>query len=172
MHRVGLAPPVIASFRTHVATAAHSANKVVFTFSSSFSCHIPLCEVFVFCCSIMTRSVKIDHKMMEGNKIVKEYVQKHNGLYLIKGTRVSLDSIVYAWWAGQSAETITQSFQVLTLEQVYGAIAFYLAHEEEIDRYLEQRRADYEVKRQASRHTDPMFYQKMAAARRQLLITP
>ena len=120
----------------------------------------------------MARSVKIDHKMGKGNHMPTEYVQKQDGVYRIRGIRVSLDSIVYAWWAGQSAETIAQSFQVLTLEQVYGAIAFYLAHEEEIDRYLEQQRADYEVKRQASRHTDGMFYQKMVTARRQLLTTP
>ena len=101
-----------------------------------------------------------------------EYVKKQHGVYRIRGSRVSLDSLIYAWWAGQSAETIAQSFQVLTLEQVYGAIAFYLAHEAEIDRYLEQQRADYEAKRQAARDTDPMFYQKMAAARRQLLTTP
>ena len=101
-----------------------------------------------------------------------EYVQKQHDIYQITDTRVSLDSIVYAWWAGQSAETIAQSFPVLTLEQVYGAITFYLAHKEEIDWYLEQQRADYEAKRQAARDTDPMFYQKMADARRQLLTTP
>ena len=101
-----------------------------------------------------------------------EYVQKLHDVYRITGTRVSLDSIVYAWWAGQSAETIAQSFQVLTLEQVYGAIAFYLAHREEIDRYLEYQRADYEARRQAARDADPMFYQKMAEARRQGLTTP
>jgi uncharacterized protein (DUF433 family) len=101
-----------------------------------------------------------------------EYVQKQYGVYRITDTRVSLDSIVYAWWAGQSAETIAQAFPVLTLEQVYGAITFYLAHQEEIDRYLEQQRADYEAKRQAVRDTDPMFYQKMADARRRLLTTP
>jgi hypothetical protein len=61
---------------------------------------------------------------------------------------------------------------VLTLEQVYGAIAFYLAHQREIDRYLEQQRADYDAKRQAVRDTDPMFYQKMAEARRRVLPTP
>jgi len=101
-----------------------------------------------------------------------EYVQKQHDVYRITGTRVSLDSIVYAWWAGQSAETIAQSFQALTLEQVYGAIAFYLAHREAIDRYLEHQRADYETKRQAARDADPMFYQKMAEARRQLLPAP
>ena len=101
-----------------------------------------------------------------------EYVQKQHDVYRITSTRVSLDSIVYAWWAGQSAETIAQSFPVLTLEQVYGAITFYLAHREEIDHYLEQQRADYEIKRQAARDADPMFYRKMAEARRQLLPTP
>ena len=98
-----------------------------------------------------------------------EYVEKQPDVYRITGTRVSLDSIVYAWWAGQSAETIAQSYQVLTLEQVYGAITFYLAHREEIDRYLQHQRAEYEAKRQAARDADPMFYQKMTEARRQLL---
>jgi len=35
---------------------------------------------------------------------------------------------------GQSPETIAQSFPLLTLEQVYGSIAFYLGHRDEIDR--------------------------------------
>jgi uncharacterized protein (DUF433 family) len=110
--------------------------------------------------------------MERGSDMPTEYVQKQDGIYRITGTRVSLDSIVYAWGAGQSAETIAQSFPVLTLEQVYGAITFHLAHKEEIDRYLEQQRAAYEAKRQAVRDTDPLFYQKMADARRQLLTTP
>lgn len=48
-------------------------------------------------------------------------------------SRVSLDSIVYSFKAGDSPETIRQNFSSLTLEQVYGAIAFYLAHEQELD---------------------------------------
>lgn len=71
-----------------------------------------------------------------------------------------------------TSETIAQSFPVLTLEQVYGAITFYLAHQEAIDRYLAQQRTAYAAKRQAARQTDPMFYQKMAGARRQLLTSP
>jgi uncharacterized protein (DUF433 family) len=120
----------------------------------------------------MAGSARIGYDMVRGSNMPTEYVQKQHGVYRITDTRVSLDSIVYAWWAGQSAETIAQSFPVLTLEQVYGAITFYLAHQEEIDRYLEQQRADYEAKRQAARDTDPMFYRKMADARRQLLTTP
>ena len=129
-------------------------------------------SVVVSSCSCMARSARIGYDMARGNDMPTEYVQKQYGVYRIMDTRVSLDSIVYAWWAGQSAETSAQSFPVLTLEQVYGAITFYLAHKEEIDRYLEQQRADYEAKRQAARDTDPMFYQKMADARRQLLTTP
>ena len=93
-----------------------------------------------------------------------EYVQQQGSVYRITGSRVSLDSIVYAFWNGESAETIAQSFPVLRLEQVYGAITFYLANRAEVDRYLEQQRADYEAKRQAARDADPMFYQKLAEA--------
>ena len=95
------------------------------------------------------------------------YVERRDDAYVMSGTRVSLDSIVYAFVSGESAEAIAQAFPVLRLEQVYGAIAFYLAHRDEIDRYLEARRQDFETKRQAARSADPMFYQKLADARRQ-----
>jgi hypothetical protein len=49
------------------------------------------------------------------------YVEKRNDAYCISGTRVSLDSIVYAFRRGASPETIKSSFPALTLEQVYGA---------------------------------------------------
>lgn len=95
-----------------------------------------------------------------------QYVDQRDGGYWVTGTRVSLDSIVYAFWGGQTAETITQSFPVLTLEQVYGSIAFYLAHRTEIDACLEKTEANFETMRQASRKADPMFYQKLADAHR------
>ena len=101
----------------------------------------------------------------------KEYVEKVSGAYRIAGTRVSLDSIVYCFWNGESPESIAQSFPTLTLEQVFGAIAYYLDHQDEIDRYIKQGEADYEAKREASRKADPMFYQKMAE-RRRLMKTP
>ena len=62
-----------------------------------------------------------------------EYVEQRKGGFYVAGTRVSLDSIVYSFKAGDSPETIRQNFSSLTLEQVYGAIAFYLAHEHEVD---------------------------------------
>jgi uncharacterized protein (DUF433 family) len=96
----------------------------------------------------------------------KPYVEQRDGGYWVVGTRVSLDSIVSAFLSGQTAESIAQSFSVLTLEQVYGSIAFYLANRSDIDAYLEKAEADCQAMRQASRKADPMFYQKFADARR------
>lgn len=96
--------------------------------------------------------------------MTKEYVEKCDQSYWISGTRISLDSIVYAFLSGQTAESISQSFPVLSLEQVYGAITYYLAHRSEIDRYLEKVRTEYETQRKAAREADPMFYKKLADA--------
>lgn len=68
----------------------------------------------------------------------KIYVEQRDGGYYVAGERVSLDSLIYAFRRGTSPETIRRSFPVLTLEQVYGAITFYLAHEQEIDAYLQE----------------------------------
>jgi len=99
---------------------------------------------------------------------MKAYVEQRDGGYWVAGTRVSLDSIVYAFLSGQTAESMAQAFPVLSLEQVYGAIAFYLANRPQIDVYLKEARADFEAMRQAARERDPMFYQKLAEARRHL----
>lgn len=49
----------------------------------------------------------------------KEYVKQRNGGYYIEATRVSLDSVVYAFLRGESPEGITESFPALTLEQIF-----------------------------------------------------
>jgi uncharacterized protein (DUF433 family) len=76
----------------------------------------------------------------------KAYVENRDGGYWIKDTRISLDSIVYAFQRGAAPETIRSSFPLLSLEEVYGALTFYLAHEEEIDAYLREFDAQLGVK--------------------------
>jgi uncharacterized protein (DUF433 family) len=68
--------------------------------------------------------------------MVKEYIEQRDGNYYVSGTRISLDSIVYAFRRGESPETICQNFELLRLEEVYGAIAYYLATQAGIDAYL------------------------------------
>ncbi len=63
----------------------------------------------------------------------KEYVRQVEGAYRIGDTRVSLDSLVYLFLEGMSAESMVESYPALTLEQVHGALAFYLGHQREVD---------------------------------------
>lgn len=101
----------------------------------------------------------------------EEYVTQVEGAYRISGTRVSLDSVVYGWLNGLSPESIVDSYPVLTLEQVHGALAYYLAHQEEIEEYLSQGEAEFEGLRQELRRklseTKPLLYQKLMAHKQQ-----
>ncbi|MGG6268630.1 DUF433 domain-containing protein [Leptolyngbya sp. AN03gr2] len=91
----------------------------------------------------------------------KQYVEEREGSYRILGKRVSLDSIVYAFLGGASPESIAQSFPVLTLEEIYGAITFYLANRNTIDAYLVEGQKIFETLRQQSKETNSLLYQKL-----------
>lgn len=65
-------------------------------------------------------------------------------------------------------EGIVESFPALSLEQAYGAIAFYLAHQPTIDAYLQKGRADFERMREEARRKHPALYAKLEAARRSM----
>ena len=94
-----------------------------------------------------------------------EYVEQRNGGYYVLGTRVSLDSVVYAFLRGESPEDIAESFPALCLEQVYGAIAFYLADQRTIDAYLEEGKAEFARLREEARRKHPSLYAKLDTAR-------
>jgi uncharacterized protein (DUF433 family) len=97
--------------------------------------------------------------------VVKSYIEYRNDAYWIAGTRVSLDSIVYAFRQGLSPESIVQSFPLLTLEQVYGAITFYLANRAEIDAHLTSEEAAFVAMPQPLQTIDPVLYNKLMAAK-------
>lgn len=72
-----------------------------------------------------------------------EYIEQRDGGYYVAGTRISLDSVVYAFNRGDSPERIVEEFPLLDrVSRVYGAIAFYLDHKAEIDKYLEKQNAN------------------------------
>ena len=98
------------------------------------------------------------------------YVEQREQGYWISGSRVSLESVVFAFLDGLSPETIaSECFPVLTLEQVYGAITYYLSHRQAVDAYLKQVETETEAFQQATQ--DPEFSRKMAKARRELQLT-
>jgi uncharacterized protein (DUF433 family) len=69
----------------------------------------------------------------------KSYVRTdEHGVMRVGATRVSLDSVVYPFLDGRSAEAIQEEYPALSLEEVYGAITFYLANREAVHQYLQR----------------------------------
>lgn len=97
----------------------------------------------------------------------KSYVEYRDAAYWVAGNRISLDSVVYAFKNGLSPESIVQSFPLLTLEQVYGAIAFYLANRADIDAYLAAEEAEFDSMPQPLQATNPALYEKLIVAKTQ-----
>jgi hypothetical protein len=58
-----------------------------------------------------------------------------------------------------------RSFPLLTLEEIYGAVTYYLAHKTEVDEYLKREEAEFERFRQEQRREHPEFYAKLDALR-------
>jgi uncharacterized protein (DUF433 family) len=102
--------------------------------------------------------------------------QRDDGYWIagtrVAGTRVSLASVVLAFRQGRSPETITsECFPMLTLEHVYGALTYYLTHQQAIDAYLEEADAEFAAFSQAVRSADPDFARHLTAPCRQIQIT-
>lgn len=91
----------------------------------------------------------------------ESYVEQYNGGYWVRGKRVSLDSVVYRFLEGLSPESIaTDCFPALNLEEVYGAITYYLAHRAEIDAYLQEADAQYDAFRERVRAEYPEAHRR------------
>ncbi|MBV9306034.1 MAG: DUF433 domain-containing protein [Acidobacteriaceae bacterium] len=94
-----------------------------------------------------------------------EYVSQVEGVYRIGNTRVSLDSLVYLFREGLSAESMVESYPSLTLEQVHGALAFYLANRAVIDSYLREGQRIAEREHEVSRQQNAEFIARLRRVR-------
>ena len=95
-----------------------------------------------------------------------EYVEQRDGGYYVAGVRISLDSIVYAFNRGESPERILEEFPLLDrVSRVYGAIAFYLDHRAEIDKYLEVSEREFEGSAIPLEQANPALWEKIQRAR-------
>lgn len=63
-------------------------------------------------------------------------------------SRVTLDVVLQYWRTGMSPADIARGLDTLTLADVHGALAYYLRHQEELDRYLQRREEEAEELRQ------------------------
>ncbi len=72
-------------------------------------------------------------------------------------TRVMLDSVIASFRQGHSAETIQQQYPAASLEEIYGAIAWYLAHEDVVLPYLARQGSIWDREREeAERRLSPV----------------
>ena len=62
------------------------------------------------------------------------------GVIRVGGTRVSLDSVVFAFLDGSTPEEIVQQYPSLDLADAYAAVTYYLNHRQEVDGYLRERK--------------------------------
>ena len=97
---------------------------------------------------------------------MREYVEKRDGGYYLSGSRVSLESVVYDFLDGASPETIVDNFPTLSLEQVYGAITFYLAYRSDVDTYLAETQKLWEQERKNQRPMPADLRERLERARR------
>lgn len=95
---------------------------------------------------------------------VSDYVRVHEGVYRVGESRVSLASIVINWRQhGLTPEQIHESFPTLSLAAIYGAIAYYLDHQEAVDAYLREEEELAQRLQAENEAAHPEFFARMRA---------
>jgi uncharacterized protein (DUF433 family) len=80
-----------------------------------------------------------------------------DGVVRVGGTRVTLDTVVYAFKQGATAEEIMQQFPSLQLADIYSAIGYYLRRQSEVEAYLREREQQAEEVR--AKYSQPVGVQ-------------
>lgn len=89
------------------------------------------------------------------------------GVVRIKGTRVSLDTVIGAFQNGSTAEQIAYKYPSLNLADIYAVITYYLRHQQAVEAYLAQQRQEAErVRQQVEERFSPSGVRERLLARR------
>ncbi|HSO75723.1 MAG TPA: DUF433 domain-containing protein, partial [Blastocatellia bacterium] len=91
-----------------------------------------------------------------------------DGTIRITGSRVPIDTLIYHFRLGATAEEISYKFPSLQLADIYGAIYYYLAHRRDVEEYLSQQEASADAV-QKRIESDPEYQQSKAEMRERLL---
>lgn len=98
---------------------------------------------------------------------ISNAVRLEDGVFKVADSRVSLDSIVYAFNNGADAAEIQHDFDSLSLAQVHTAIAYYLHNKAEVDAYLaEQEIRQEQMRKRIERDFPPKVTREMLLARK------
>ena len=78
-----------------------------------------------------------------------------DGVLRVGGTRVTLDTVVGAYQDGASPEEIVLAYDALELDEVYGALSFYLRRRTAVEAYLTVRRQQADAVRAENQRRFP-----------------
>ena len=104
--------------------------------------------------SLQTKPVPLDHDA--------------RGVLRVGATRVSLDTVIYAFRQGSTPEEIVADYSTLDLADVYAVITYYLQNQAEVEAYLRERTAQRdEVRREMETRFPQAGLRERLLARRQ-----
>jgi len=90
-----------------------------------------------------------------------------DGVVKVRGTRVTLDTVILVFKQGATAEEIVHRYPSLKLGDVYASIAFYLNHQEDVEDYLKQRQQQaQEIRQMNEARFDPQGLRDRLLARK------
>ena len=71
-------------------------------------------------------------------------VQWENGTVRVRGSRVTLDTIVHRMEVGDSVKRIHRGFPTVSVKQIKEILAWYFDNKAEVDEYIQQLEAEAE----------------------------
>ena len=89
------------------------------------------------------------------------YVESREGNLYVGQSRVTLQTLIEAWQSGRTPEQLHDSFPTVPLVAIYGAITYYLEHQDEANFFF-QETDELDAQRQTSdESTHKEFYSDM-----------
>src|SRR5258708_5096188 len=99
--------------------------------------------------------------------MARDYIERpETGVYIV-GSRVPIDRIVWEDRNGEDPHAIQSHYPTLSLDQVNGALTFYLNHKDEVEQVMEERRLAEDAY-VAAHPTPPDIKEKFERMRRQM----
>ena len=81
------------------------------------------------------------------------------GTIRVGNTRITLDVLLGDYRRGMTPKQIVEQLDSLTVADVYGALAYYHRHKDELDAYLQDRAEDSACRQREIEDTQPTFDQ-------------
>jgi uncharacterized protein (DUF433 family) len=100
--------------------------------------------------------------MNEANPYV---VADPDGTIRVGKAGVTLESVLAGFEQGHTPETIRAQYPALTLEEVYGAITWSLAHGQEVEQYLKRQDTLWGQWRERLQQSEPPIVDRLRALR-------